>query len=84
MYKINITFGDNFAAGGGLFRDARICLLYTSIENQSANTVVILPQDNTLEVTMRRLADSGIPFVMFDRVIDSVSEQAVALSLIHI
>lgn len=48
------------------------------IENQSANTVVILPQDNTLEVTMRRLADSGIPFVMFDRVIDSVSEQAVA------
>ena len=48
------------------------------IENQSANTIVILPQDNTLEVTMRRLADSGIPFVMFDRVIDSVSEQAVA------
>ena len=48
------------------------------IENESANTVVILPQDNTLEVTMRRLADSGIPFVMFDRVIDSVSEQAVA------
>ena len=35
------------------------------IENQSANTVVILPQDNTLEVTMRRLADSGIPFVPF-------------------
>lgn len=48
------------------------------IENESANSIVILPQDNTLEATMKKLADSGIPFVMFDRVIDTVSEQAVA------
>ena len=48
------------------------------IENESAKTVVILPQDNTLEMTMRKLADSGIPFVMFDRVIDTVFEQSVA------
>ena len=48
------------------------------IENESAKTIVILPQDNTLEATMKKLANSGIPFVMFDRVIDTVSEQAVA------
>ena len=48
------------------------------IENESAKSIVILPQDNTLEATMKKLADSGIPFVMFDRVIDTVSEQAVA------
>lgn len=48
------------------------------ISNKSADAVVILPQDNTLEATMKKLADSGIPFVMFDRVIDSVAESAVA------
>ena len=48
------------------------------IENESAKSIVILPQDNTLETTMKKLADSGIPFVMFDRVIDTVAEQAVA------
>jgi ribose transport system substrate-binding protein len=48
------------------------------IENASAKAVVILPQDNTLEFTMKKLADSGIPFVMFDRVIASVSDAAVA------
>jgi ribose transport system substrate-binding protein len=48
------------------------------ISNQSADAVVILPQDNTLEATMKKLAESGIPFVMFDRVIDSVSADAVA------
>ena len=48
------------------------------IENASTDAVVILPQDNTLEVTMKKLADSGIPFVMFDRVIDSVADAAVA------
>ena len=31
------------------------------IENASAKAVVILPQDNTLEFTMKKLADSGIP-----------------------
>ncbi|GHU65173.1 ABC transporter substrate-binding protein [Clostridia bacterium] len=48
------------------------------IDNQSAKTVVILPQDNTLEATMKKLADSGIPFVMFDRVIDAVADQAIS------
>lgn len=48
------------------------------IENQSAKSIVILPQDNTLEATMKKLADSGIPFVMFDRVIDSVADKAVS------
>lgn len=48
------------------------------IENQSAKTVVILPQDNTLEATMKKLSDSGLPFVMFDRVIDTVADKAVS------
>lgn len=48
------------------------------IQNKTADAVVILPQDNTLEAAMKQLADSGIPFVMFDRVIDSVSGSAVA------
>lgn len=48
------------------------------IENKSADAVVILPYDNTLESTLQKLADSGIPFVMFDRVIDSVADFAVA------
>ena len=48
------------------------------IENESAKAIVILPQDNTLEATMKKLANSGIPFVMFDRVIDTVFEQSVA------
>ena len=47
------------------------------IENESADAVVILPQDNTLEFTMRKLANSGIPFIMFDRVIDSVADAAI-------
>lgn len=48
------------------------------IANKTADAVVILPQDNTLEATMKKLAESGIPFVMFDRIIDSVSSSAVA------
>lgn len=48
------------------------------IENQSAKTVVILPQDNTLEATMKKLSDSGLSFVMFDRVIDTVADKAVS------
>lgn len=48
------------------------------IENKSADAVVILPQDNTLESTMKKLEGSGIPFVMFDRVIDSVAASAVS------
>jgi ribose transport system substrate-binding protein len=49
------------------------------IDNKSAKTVVILPYDNTLEATMRKLVDSGILFVMFDRVIDAVAENAVSV-----
>ncbi|MEG1242370.1 MAG: substrate-binding domain-containing protein [Oscillospiraceae bacterium] len=48
------------------------------IENKSADAVVILPYDNTLEATMKKLTESKIPFVMFDRVIDSVAGDAVA------
>lgn len=48
------------------------------IANKTADAVVILPQDNTLEAAMKQLASSGIPFVMFDRVIDSVSGNAIA------
>ncbi|MBQ9148320.1 MAG: substrate-binding domain-containing protein [Oscillospiraceae bacterium] len=48
------------------------------IENKTAKNVVILPQDNTVEASMKKLADSGIPFVMFDRIIDSVSGSAIA------
>ena len=49
------------------------------IDNKSAKTVVILPYDNTLEATMRKLVDSSIPFVMFDRVIDAVADSAVSV-----
>jgi len=49
------------------------------IDNKSAKTVVILPYDNTLEATMKKLVDSNIPFVMFDRVIDAVAENAVSV-----
>lgn len=48
------------------------------IQNKGAKTVVILPHDNTVESAMRQLADAGIPFVMFDRIIDSVSADAIA------
>lgn len=48
------------------------------VENATADYVVILPQDNTLDNAMRKLADSGIPYVMFDRIIESATEKAVA------
>ncbi len=48
------------------------------VENATADYVVILPQDNTLDNAMRKLADSGIPYVMFDRIIESATETAVA------
>ena len=48
------------------------------IENESVGNIVILPYDNTLEATMKKVANSGIPFVMFDRVIDSVAANAVS------
>lgn len=54
----------------------QIAQLEDLIGNKTAKTVVILPQDNTLEAAMKQLESSGIPYVMFDRVIDSVSEGA--------
>jgi len=48
------------------------------IANKTAKSIVILPHDNTLENTMRKLADSGIQFVMFDRIIDTVASDAVS------
>lgn len=56
----------------------QISQLEDLIENKTAKTVVILPHDNTLEAAMKRLQESGIPYVMFDRVIDSVSDGAVS------
>lgn len=56
----------------------QIALLEDIIENKSAGNVVILPYDNTLETTMRKLVDSGIPFVMYDRVIDTVYDACVS------
>jgi len=56
----------------------QISQLEDIIENKSSKSVVILPQDNQLEASMKKLADSGIDFVMFDRVIDSVSDKAVS------
>jgi len=56
----------------------QIAKLEDIIENKSAGNVVILPYDNTLETTMRKLVDSGIPFVMYDRVIDAVYEACVS------
>lgn len=46
------------------------------IEGKTADAVVILPYDNQLEATMKKLAESEIPFVMFDRVIDTVAADA--------
>jgi ribose transport system substrate-binding protein len=37
--------------------------------------IVILPYDNTLEAAMQKVAESGVPFVMFDRIIDNASIQ---------
>lgn len=44
--------------------------------------IVILPYDNTMESSMANVAASGIPFVMFDRIIDNpVVQQAVAVNV---
>lgn len=56
----------------------QISQLEDIIENKSSKSVVILPQDNQLEATMKKVADSGIGFVMFDRIIDSVADKAVS------
>lgn len=44
--------------------------------------IVILPYDNTLDSSMANVAASGIPFVMFDRIIDNpVVQEAVATNV---
>ena len=42
--------------------------------NKNYKAVVILPYSNAVESSMKILASSGIPFIMVDRIIDSVIE----------
>lgn len=46
--------------------------------NKNYKAVVILPYSNAVESSMEILASSGIPFIMVDRIIDSVTDDAVA------
>lgn len=46
--------------------------------NKNYKSVVILPYDNSVQAAMERLAAADIPFVMVDRIIDSVVDDAVA------
>ena len=48
------------------------------IANKTYDAVVILPYDNMLENAMVQLQNSGIPYVMFDRVIDAAADGAVS------
>lgn len=48
------------------------------IANNTYDAIVILPYDNMLENAMLQLQSSGIPYVMFDRVIDSAAAGAVS------
>lgn len=48
------------------------------VANKSYDAVVILPFDNMLQNAMLQLAASGIPYVMFDRVIDAAASSAVS------
>lgn len=48
------------------------------IANKNHDAVVILPYDNQLENAMLQLAASGIPYVMFDRIIAAASDSAVS------
>lgn len=56
----------------------QIAQLEDIVANKNYKSVVILPYDNMLENAMLKLANSGIPFVMFDRVIDTVAANAVS------
>ncbi|MCF0127280.1 MAG: substrate-binding domain-containing protein, partial [Pseudobutyrivibrio sp.] len=47
-------------------------------KGESNIAVVILPMDDTVENAIRQIVDAGIPYVAFDRIIDSVSSSAVA------
>ena len=46
--------------------------------NKNYKSVVILPYDNSVEAALTRLANADIPFIMVDRVIDSLVDDAVA------
>ena len=46
--------------------------------NKNYKAVVILPYSNAVESSMEILAATDIPFIMVDRIIDSVTEDAVA------
>ena len=46
--------------------------------NKNYKAVVILPYSNAVESAMKILAATDIPFIMVDRIIDSVTEDAVA------
>lgn len=69
-YKINVVSSTD--------AQNQISQLEDIIENGSTKSVVILPQDNQLEASMKKLAGTDIDFVMFDRIIDSVSDKAVS------
>ena len=46
--------------------------------NKNYKAVVILPYSNAVESAMEILAATDIPFIMVDRIVDSVTEDAVA------
>lgn len=46
--------------------------------NKNYGSVVILPYDNSVEAALTRLANADIPFIMVDRIIDSLVDDAVA------
>ena len=47
--------------------------------NKNYGSVVILPYDNSVEAALTRLANADIPFIMVDRVIDSLVDDADSL-----
>ena len=46
--------------------------------NKNYDSVVILPYDSSVEAALTRLANADIPFIMVDRIIDSLVDDAVA------
>lgn len=46
--------------------------------NKNYKSVVILPYDNSVEAALTQVANAGIPFIMVDRIIDNLVDDAVA------
>lgn len=46
--------------------------------NKNYKSVVILPYDNSVEAALTQLANADVPFIMVDRIIDSLVDDAVA------